>query len=82
MLSDVDLPYLSGWELLQLLRSDPETTGAAVVLMTAGRWPEAAAGEEPDGRLPKPFGLRELRSEVGRLVELEPAAEAVVMPSV
>ncbi len=73
VLSDVMMPGLDGFELLQALRADPRTREVPVLLLSA------RAGEESriegmqagaDDYLVKPFSARELLAKVGAHLEL------------
>ena len=73
VLSDVMMPHLDGFELLQALRDDPSTRTIPVILLSA------RAGEESrveglehgaDDYLIKPFSARELLARVHSQLEL------------
>jgi PAS domain S-box-containing protein len=81
ILSDVMMPRLDGFGLLQELRSDPQLTDVPIIMLSA------RAGEESrveglragaDDYLVKPFSARELIARVGSLLELSRARRAVV----
>jgi PAS domain S-box-containing protein len=67
VLSDVMMPRLNGFELLQELRNDPATKAIPIILLSA-RAGEEARGEGveagADDYLTKPFGARELIARV------------------
>lgn len=72
IVTDVMMPQLDGFGLLQALREDSRTDHIPVLMLTA------RAGEESrvqsyrqgaDGFLPKPFQREELRARLGRLLE-------------
>ena len=68
VLSDVMMPVLDGFGLLQALRADPRTRTTPVILLSARAGEEARveglqAGA--DDYLVKPFGARELLARVG-----------------
>jgi serine phosphatase RsbU (regulator of sigma subunit)/DNA-binding response OmpR family regulator/two-component sensor histidine kinase len=74
VLTDVMMPNLDGFGLLEKLRADPATTGTPVVMLSA------RAGEEgivegleagADDYLSKPFSARELRARVRANIELD-----------
>jgi len=71
---DIGLPGLDGWEVLSLLRSDPETSTVRVLVLTAHAQPEmadrAAAGGA-DAFMIKPFRPNDLRVAVEGLVNRE-----------
>lgn len=75
VLLDVMLPEVSGYEICQGVRMDPSLSDIKILMMTArGAAVERRKGLAlgADGFISKPFGLRELRAEVRRLVEGEP----------
>lgn len=71
VLLDVMLPEVSGYQIVQDLRADPELRDIRVLMMTArGSVIERKKGLAlgADGFLAKPFELSELRSEIARLL--------------
>lgn len=73
VLTDVMMPGMNGFELLQALRADPRTREIPIILLSA------RAGEESrvegleagaDDYLVKPFSARELMARVGAHLEL------------
>lgn len=71
VLLDVMLPDVSGYQILQDMRSDPDLSGVRVLMMTArGSVIERRKGLAmgADGFLAKPFELSELRGEMARLL--------------
>lgn len=73
VLTDVMMPEMNGFELLQTLRADPRTREIPIILLSA------RAGEESrvegleagaDDYLVKPFSARELTARVGAHLEL------------
>lgn len=73
VLSDVMMPTLGGFGLLQALRADPRTGNVPVILLSARAGEEArveglTAGA--DDYLVKPFGARELVARVGGSLQL------------
>jgi signal transduction histidine kinase/DNA-binding response OmpR family regulator len=73
LLSDVMMPRMNGFELLQAVRSDPATAQLVVVMLSARAGEEArieglAAGA--DDYLVKPFSARELRARIDGAVAL------------
>jgi len=73
VLTDVMMPEMNGFELLQALRADPRTREIPIILLSA------RAGEESrvegleagaDDYLVKPFSARELTARVGAHLEL------------
>lgn len=58
ILLDLMMPKLSGWEVMELLRGQPETTKIPVVLVSASRDIEMAMRDlQANGSLTKPFDL-------------------------
>ncbi len=66
---DVRMPGMSGLELCRRLKTDPETEGIAIVLLTGSEGGSAAAAEEmgADALMRKPFSPHELLAVVERL---------------
>jgi DNA-binding response OmpR family regulator len=72
VLLDVMLPEMSGYEICQAMRLDPDLANIKILMMTArGSAIERKKGLAlgADGFISKPFELTELRSEVRRLLE-------------
>ena len=72
VLVDVMLPEVSGYEICQGMRLDPDLADIKILMMTArGSAIERKKGLAlgADGFISKPFELTELRSEVRRLLE-------------
>ncbi len=75
VLLDVMLPGASGYEVCQSVRGDPDLGGTRILMMTArGSALERRRGQATgaDGFIAKPFDLAELRSEVRRLLPVQP----------
>lgn len=71
VLLDVMLPEVSGYEICQSVRSDPECNGVRILMMTArGSAMERRKGLAmgADGFISKPFELKELREEVRKIL--------------
>lgn len=71
VLLDVMLPEVSGYEICQTVRADPECAGVRILMMTArGSAMERRKGLAmgADGFISKPFELKELREEVRKLL--------------
>jgi DNA-binding response OmpR family regulator len=71
VLLDVMLPEISGYDICRDVRGDPGLRAVKILLMTASgseqeRHKGIALGA--DGFIHKPFGLKDLRSEVDRLL--------------
>lgn len=76
VLLDVMLPEVSGYEICQGVRLDPDLADVKILMMTArGSAIERRKGLAlgADGFISKPFELKELREEVKRLLEDGPA---------
>lgn len=72
VLLDVMLPDVSGYQIVQDVRADPDLANVRVLLMTArGSVVERRKGLAlgADGFIAKPFELAELRAEMTRLLE-------------
>jgi two-component system, OmpR family, phosphate regulon response regulator PhoB len=71
VLLDVMLPGVSGYEICQAVRADPECAQVRILMMTArGSAMERRKGLAmgADGFISKPFELKELRNEVRRIL--------------
>ncbi len=71
IISDVMMPHLDGFGLIQELRADPELRAIPVILLSARAGEEARVeglGKGADDYLVKPFSSRELLVRVGSLV--------------
>lgn len=76
VLLDVMLPEVSGYEICQAVRQDPDLAGVRILMMTArGSAIERRKGLAmgADGFISKPFELKELRAEVRRILAGEAA---------
>lgn len=74
VLLDVMLPEVSGYEICQDIRMDPDLRGVKILMMTArGSAMERRKGLAlgADGFIAKPFELKELREELRRLIDAE-----------
>jgi DNA-binding response OmpR family regulator len=77
VLLDVMLPEVSGYEICQTLRMDPDLRHIRILMMTArGSAVERRKGLAlgADGFIAKPFELKELKAELRRLLEAETGA--------
>ncbi|HZS77096.1 MAG TPA: ATP-binding protein [Ktedonobacteraceae bacterium] len=73
ILTDVMMPQMDGFELLQALRSDPQTRTLPVIMLSARAGEEAKIeGMEAgaDDYLTKPFSAKELLARVGAHLEI------------
>ncbi len=78
VLLDVMLPEVSGYEICQAVRMEPDLADVKILMMTArGSAMERRKGLAmgADGFVSKPFELAELRAEVGRLLDPEPSTD-------
>ena len=70
---DIRMPNMNGEELLSLIRENPETADANVLIASAHLSPELSAElekREPDAILEKPIHLAKLVATVQKLVDL------------
>ncbi|MEY2566223.1 MAG: hypothetical protein QOE35_752 [Actinomycetota bacterium] len=70
---DVEMPDLSGWEVLRAIRADPATTDLPVILCTVrGSAADLDRGRalRCDGYLQKPFDVDDLIAEVSGVIDL------------
>jgi PAS domain S-box-containing protein len=87
VLTDVMMPELDGFGLLQALRADPRTRAVPVILLSARAGEEAKVeglGSGADDYLIKPFSARELLARVAthiQLAEVRRRAAAAVRES-
>jgi two-component system, OmpR family, phosphate regulon response regulator PhoB len=73
VLLDVMLPEVSGYEICQSVRADPECADVRILMMTArGSAMERRKGLAmgADGFISKPFELKELREQVRDILSL------------
>jgi DNA-binding response OmpR family regulator len=72
---DIDMPLLDGCEVCRRIKSQPETSGIPVLLVSAGgQAAERARGAGADAFLDKPFRLRDLLGQVNLLLSRSAAA--------
>ncbi|HUN07650.1 MAG TPA: response regulator [Aggregatilineales bacterium] len=68
IISDANMPIMDGYELLEVVRSEPQWAHLRFVMMTANVADERLALLSGlDGIFPKPFSLDELRVALGVL---------------
>lgn len=75
ILLDIKMPLLSGWDVLRLIRSNPETRDIPVVVVTAFRDTRSAAESWLEGctfHMTKPICLEELLLLMHRVLEEAP----------
>ncbi len=70
VLLDVMMPAMDGWEILQKLKSDPETAQVVVIICSVWDQPELAYSLGANGFLKKPINQAELINELTRLNSL------------
>lgn len=76
ILSDVMMPTLDGFELLDALRGDPGLSDIPVILLSARAGEESrieGLGAGADDYIVKPFHARELLARIGAILELTEA---------
>lgn len=69
---DVAMPRMTGLEVCAAVRADPATAGVLVLLVSASVQPlaiAAGASAGADRFIEKPFGVRALADEIGRLLD-------------
>ncbi|MER5170506.1 response regulator [Thioclava sp. GXIMD2076] len=72
VLLDIMLPEVSGYEICEAMRLDPDLRAVKILMMTArGSSVERRKGLAlgADGFIAKPFELKELRAELHRLLD-------------
>ena len=77
VLLDIMLPEVSGYEICQQVREDPDLADVRILMMTArGSAVERRKGLAmgADGFISKPFDLKELRAELKRILNGASAA--------
>jgi DNA-binding response OmpR family regulator len=70
MILDIMLPKLNGFEVLKLVKSDPDLKSLLVIILTAkGQAHDRRMAEEigADAFVTKPYSNRELVEQIGRL---------------
>jgi twitching motility two-component system response regulator PilH len=58
--SDIKMPGMNGYAVLEALRGDPYTVEIPLVFLTGFEDPNAERQIEPDGMLMKPFSIEQL----------------------
>jgi CheY-like chemotaxis protein len=77
VLLDLMMPYMSGWEVLQAMRTDVSLASIPVVIMTAGaNVQQQALDLGADGYLPKPLDFDHLLNIAERLYPDKQRADA------
>ena len=80
VLLDLMMPMMSGYEVCQLLKSNPQTRDIPVVCLSSAHTPDARAHSLKAGAvelITKPFFPKELIAQIRRHLP-QPAAEAAV----
>ncbi len=80
ILTDLMMPQMSGLEMIQAIRQQPEIKGTPIVLLTAKADEETrieGAEQGADAYLSKPFNHRELLAEVRNLLALKASERRV-----
>jgi CheY-like chemotaxis protein len=78
LLTDLAMPRMSGVELIQKVKADPETQHIPIVVVTAYMWDhlaQSAGSVGADGFIAKPFNTAQFLQEVAKYVRL-PAKSA------
>ncbi|MBI2955139.1 MAG: response regulator [Chloroflexi bacterium] len=65
---DIMMPGRSGWELIDILRMDPETKDIPIIISTAVRAATARLAGTKYDVLKKPFEVHELLAKVKKLI--------------
>ena len=68
---DVMMPTIDGWEVLQMLQTDPETQHIPVIVCSVWDEPELASSLGAAGFLKKPITQKDLLSALARLKLLD-----------
>ena len=79
---DIGLPDIDGWEVLARLRSDTDTAGIGVLVVTAHAQPTVAAAAEEsgvEGFMTKPFRPADLRNLVQQILNRVPTELATLV---
>ena len=69
ILLDLSLPDINGFQVLEKIREDPDTTGIPVVILSAGvskQDPQTALASGANAYLNKPIGLNDLQQAINR----------------
>jgi chemosensory pili system protein ChpA (sensor histidine kinase/response regulator) len=71
VLTDVSMPWLDGWELLQACRADASMQSIPIIMMSASRGlGELANARGAAGFLAKPFAWQEAHRAIERALEV------------
>jgi CheY-like chemotaxis protein len=76
VVTDGTIPKMDGRELCQLIKSNPETSGVRVLLMSSDARDEVARELGPDELLPKPLQVDALQTALARLMGSESGSES------
>ncbi|HIK54478.1 MAG TPA: response regulator [Synechococcales cyanobacterium M55_K2018_004] len=80
IVTDLMMPIISGLEMIQMIRQQPDLRGTPIVLVTAKADEETrleGVEKGADGYLSKPFNARELLAEVRNLLALKESERKV-----
>jgi len=75
VLLDVMMPAMDGWEILQKLKSDPETRQIPVIICSVWEQPDLASSLGANGFIKKPVNAPVLLDELTRLGLLDTSGE-------
>ena len=73
IVTDLAMPRMSGVEIIERVKRDPETKGIPCIAVTAYMWDQIASAANQagcDGFVPKPFNGPRLLQEVAKFVPL------------
>jgi CheY-like chemotaxis protein len=79
VLTDLAMPQMSGVEVIQILKGNPDTAHIPVVAITAHMWDgiaQSAGQVGADGFINKPFASKTLLQEVAALLSATPRGAA------
>jgi class 3 adenylate cyclase len=80
IVTDLMMPLVSGMEMIQMIRQQPDLRGTPIVLVTAKADEETrieGVEKGADGYLSKPFNARELLAEVRNLLALKESEQRI-----
>lgn len=80
VVTDLMMPLVSGLEMIQMIRQQPDLRGTPIVLVTAKADEETrieGVEKGADGYLSKPFNARELLAEVRNLLALKESEQRI-----
>ena len=68
IISDIVMPKMTGIELVEAIRRDPELAGVPCILMSSPDWAEEALRAKCDRFIAKPFDINHVRQSVRSLL--------------